>query len=412
MKTHISKSLNFLLLLILPSLATARWRVGACADWCVAPYCQCQSGWLFSRNVCADGYSGDQCRCPFSRTNIAAKNRLFPDSLSGSLELTSGPSGEVLAGTWTSAYESSDGDGKSFSSWLPNTERNNENVWSITKTEQGTKMVGTPDGIQIKRVDDTAFRFVLRNDGTHGTMVSVGSHTFAGTFDGLLLSEDEGETWTRVPSTCGPYDIPSSDVFKPPAQGSWCDEGVTKLLYDDSNNSVIAFFMGYGGAHRYFLDSNADPTAELSWEALPTFHTLDPEKDLENGSVCAGGFCFVQDATVYNGHLYAALRSSTLVRIGMSDLNAGWEEISISPEVNRPGIAGLATAQQKSILFASTVEGLYKSYDGAEWEIVSEDACPSRTTPPLMQQGLIATIDEMSLVVGTIYGPWTCRIEP
>ena len=96
----------------------------------------------------------------------------------------------------------------------------------------------------------------------------------------------------------------------------------------------------------------------------------------------------------------------------MSDLNSGWKEIPISPEVDRQGIAGLATAQQKNTLFASTVEGLYKSYDGAEWEIVSEDACPSRTTPPLMQQGLIATIDEMSLVVGTIYGPWTCRIEP
>lgn len=402
----------------------------ACPDWCVAPRCSCQdlipglssflegtlgiqrsgTGGYFKRAACTAGFSGRECTCGFSKTNIAYEKELEcylpeqPDFDKATLTITrtGSASRSILAGTFENAYEAAASKPTEFSSFdAPG------KIWSVAKTASGSQLVGGVFGIRVKRVGDSEFTSVLTNS-TLGGMVAIGNKVFAATEDGLYVSTNAGETWRPSPTDCEPYDnstaaAPKPGDPKPPQEDRYCRAACSHLfLLDDG--SLIAFYNGFGGAHHIQLQNGADPLLAESWVAFPSF---------QDGDTCQSAYCPTNDAAILGNYLYVAKTSLGLFRIDLVQPIV-WEKVIIGQNsVDGNDLVAVAlTKAGNQKLFASTDYGLYHTSDGETWKAVSEEGCSDDRKPPYPSPGMVHVKDSSGtnvIVFGTTTGPWAYK---
>lgn len=403
-----------------------------CPEWCIEPFCTCQDIFpglrSFFENAlgvqsvsssplsdcfpqsgsCLQGFSGRECRCPFSRTNIADDSWLIPDSLKGSLVVTKTASatGSLLAGTWQAGYEASMDNPSHFTSWFSDSEET-ENVWSVGKTASGNELIGSHSWIRLKRPGESDFTQVL-GVGTQGGFVITGNQVYAGTFDGLYISSDEGETWTKAPTDCESYNFPNDPSTpppgtngppRPPSEAKYCEAPVMHMfLLDDG--SLIAFYMDFAGAHQIRLQNGDDPLLVESWVAFPSF---------QETQTCQSMFCHPYDAAILDDYLYVAFQSLSMVRINLTTRQA-WEDLTVG---NNLTPTAMTTANNGARLIVATSDGFYQTSDGTSWTRISDDACSGRNKPPLMGKGMVEVqndkIGGTTIVFGTVLGPWVYK---
>jgi len=356
--------------------------------------------WLsIRRNGCSNS-------CSFSRTNIADNSLLIPDSLKGSLTLAKSANGNLLAGTWQGGHEvfSSENGARpdAFQTWSGSS---NDNVWSITKTILGTELIGTPEGVKRKAAGASDYTLSRVGDGAQGSLVLLGDNIFVGTWYGLFLSQDDGVSWVKTPSDCSPYDPtqwndnPDILVPKPSDNAKYCEESVNhiEILPD---GSLVAFYHGYGGAHR-LVDPN-NPFVESSWESLPSYQDSEP---------CGSAFCLVQDAAVLNNYLYVTFQSLAMVRLDLKAAGSNWQVVSVDPAIDN--LDAMAVHALDGTLYVSTFQyGMYKTSDGTTWEKLSTEGCSDIPYGGLGMEDISYTENGATvkgIVFGTQYGPWFYR---
>ncbi len=176
-------------------------------------------------------------------------------------------SSHIVAGSLTGAWESTDGGNTWNRAFDPASQGcNDRKVFSVCFAQDGSLLVGTTCGIARRPPNSPTFAFVPVAGVVMAFAVSQ-SHVWARTANALLVSVNNGQTWT------GPIQVPNSvsfgdrSMFSLAAFGSFaympfsvtgtqqpqpcgtCGADVMLLIFDATKNSWLTQNVDFGGCH-------------------------------------------------------------------------------------------------------------------------------------------------------------------